>query len=331
MSRLSYILRRIGITILLLFAINTFLFLAFRLMPGSYATVLAGRGASPEQIQHVRELWGLNQPLYVQYYQYLENLFNGSLGVSRVSKEPVWETIRTRLMNSFILTLPALVVAFILGSAYGGLLGRNLGSRFEKYGIIPPTSFGAMPDFLIAMIMVTVFSLHLDIFPTGGIVSVETYRTIDTNFELYFTADFWFHYILPFATIVFRFLYFPAMIMRSGIVDILDEGFIKYQKLAGLKSSTRYKRIMKHASLPVITLVPVVTARALSGLVLVEIVFNWPGVGKLLFDAVLIRDTPVIQFAFLLVAAWIVVGNFFVDILYTVIDPRISMGGSEQT
>ena len=326
MSQLYYYARRTMMSALLVLAIATFLFFSFRLMPGDYATLLLQQGASPEQVAQVREAWGLDEPLYVQYFSWILNMLTGDAGTSRQFGRPVVDVVGTAVRNSMILALPGVVVAFVIGSLYGALMGINPGSRFERYGIIPPNLVGTTPDFFIAILLVFVFASTLNIFPTGSMLSIEAQKSV-SGWQIYTTESFWYHYALPFSTVVIKYMYYPAMVMRGSVVEVRNQEFSTYQRLLGLGSWTRFKHMMKHASLPVITVLPSVTARAISGLVLIEIVFNWPGVGQLLFNSVIARDTPVIQFLFLLVAIWIVVGNFVVDILYTLIDPRITIEG----
>ena len=326
MSQLYYYARRTAVSVLLVLAIATFLFVAFRLMPGDYATLLLQQGASPEQVEQIRAEWGLDQPLYVQYFDWMANMLTGNAGTSRQFGTPVVDVVGTAVRNSMILALPGVIVAFIIGSVYGALMGNNPDSLLERYGIIPPNIFGTTPDFFVAILLVFVFASTLGWFPSGSMVSIEVQSTV-SGWAIFTTKSFWYHYTLPFLTVVIKYMYYPAMVMRSSVVEVRNQEFASYQKLLGLGKWRRFRHVMKHASLPVITVLPSVTARAISGLVLIEIVFNWPGVGQLLFNSVIARDTPVIQFIFLLVAVWIVLGNFVVDIFYTLIDPRITIEG----
>ncbi|GAB7020732.1 ABC transporter permease [Halostagnicola bangensis] len=325
MSKIQYYIRRLFVTVLLIFGVVSFLFIAFRLMPGDYATTLAGGGASSSELEEIRESWGLNEPLYMQYYHYMANMVTGDPGTSHVSNEPVLSYVRAPLMNSLILVIPAIIVAFTIGSIYGALLGTKSGTAFERYGILPPTLAGTTPNFFIGILLLLIFSSALGWFPVGGMAGYETYAEVESHYEIYLTTDFWSHYVLPFTTIVLTFLYYPALIMRGSVIDVKGQEYTYFQRIAGLPSKTRFKHLMKHSSLPVITLLPAQTATAISGLVLIETVFNWPGIGTLLFDSVLSRDTPVIQFLFIIVAIWIIFGNLIVDIFYTVIDPRITI------
>ncbi len=328
MSRLTYFLRRLVIAVLLIFGVTTFLFFFFRLMPGDYATLLISGGADAEAIQEIRAQWGLDEPLYVQYFEYMSNMLTANPGTSRRTGRPVWDEVVVALSNTLILALPAIVLAILIGTLFGAIIGSSPGTKLEKYGIIPPTVAGTTPDFFLGILLLVVFSAWMGWFPTGNIASIETQRATEHFWQIYLTRDFLMHYILPFATIVLKYLYLPALIMRGSVVEVQGQEFISYQRLVGIRPRTRLKHVMKHASLPVITIVPAVTATAIGGQVLVEIVFNWPGIGRLLFNSVLQRDTPVIQFLFLIIATWIILGNLVVDIAYTVVDPRISYEAS---
>lgn len=323
MSKITFYARRTVISVFLIFGIASFLFIAFRLMPGDYAVMMAEGGADEQQLEAIRDEWGLNDPLYMQYFDYMANMFTGDVGTSRATREPVVSYVLPRLGNSVILVLPGLLCAFLIGSLYGAWLGNNQESALEGYGIIPPTFLGTMPDFFMGILIIYVLSSTFGLIPAQGMANPETYNQITNHWELYFTRDFWYHAIGPLLTIILTFLYYPALVMRGSVVEVTGKEFYNYQQLVGLKPSMRFRSMMRHASLPVITILPPVTATSISGLVLIEYVFNWPGIGRLLFDSVLARDVPVIQFVFLLVAIWIVIGNFIIDIAYTVIDPRI--------
>lgn len=330
MSKLRYFIQRTIVTILLVFAVASAVFLVFRLMPGDYTTMLATSGASPSDLEALREKWGLNDPLHIQYITFLENLVTGDLGTSHQTNAPVLTTVGSALANSFILAFPGLVVAYLIGSTYGAYIGHTKNERVERYGIIPPSITGTAPDFFLGILMIFVFATHLGLFPTQGIMSVEAYGDLGSSpsrLDVFTHPNFWYHYTLPFITIVLKFAYMPALVMRGSIVETSGQAFAYYHRIKGLSVRTRYKHLMRHASLPVITLFPASSARSLSGLVLIEVVFNWPGIGLLLVNAVSQRDTPVVQFMFIVIALWIILGNWIVDIFYTIIDPRISIGG----
>jgi peptide/nickel transport system permease protein len=314
----------------MLWLILTFLFFFFRLMPGSFLDIMLVGGASPEQVAAIEERWGLNDPLYIQYFRYLQNFVTGDVGVSLNAGISVWEYVKIRLFNSLILVAPGITMGFIVGSTVGTILGNNRGSRFEEVGTGAMIFLGTLPIFFLSIILIMIFSGYFDWLPTAGMVSTENIGRYEGEgwWRMYLTWDFAWHYILPFSTIALRYSGLPALIMRTSVAEVKNQDFIYYHRITGLKSSTRLKHIAKHASLPVLTIYPVTMTRAVGGLVLLEVVFGWPGIGFTLVTAVLGRDFPVVQFVFFLVAALVLVGNLIVDLLYGIIDPRVVVEGN---
>lgn len=325
MSKVKYLISRTIISIALVLIVMSGLFFFFRLLPGDYTSQMIYQGASPETIAHFTEQWGLDQPIHVQYIRYMENMLALDPGVSVRYRRPVLQLVRMKIFNSAILIAPAITVAYILGSFVGVYAGVNRGSWFERYGIISILAFGATPSFVLAVFAVAIFSLALGWFPTGSMVPPE-YYSLKPWWRPYLTFEFVKHYTLPFIVIVLRYLLVPSLIMRTSVVEVMGQEFINYQRITGLSLARRWFHIAKHSSLPVITLYPISMTRALGGMVLVEIVFNWPGIGNFLVESVFVRDTPVVQFIFVLMAIYIIFANFLVDIIYGFIDPRVSVG-----
>jgi peptide/nickel transport system permease protein len=331
MGRKRYFLVRSAQTIFMLWLVLTFLFFLFRLMPGSYSDLMLFRGASPEQVAAFRAKWGLDDPIYVQYVRYLGNALQLDFGHSLQTREPVIQFVKMKIFHSAILIVPAVLFSYSLGSALGTIMGMNRGSLLERYGIVPLIFLGSFPAFFTAIMLIIIFANGLNWFPTSGYISpgVSIEYADSAWWRIYFTESFAMHYVLPFTAVVFRYLYLPALIMRTSVVDILSEDFVDYFNITKLSKTKQRLNIGKHASLPVITLLPISLSRAIGGLVLIEVVFNWPGIGFELVNAVLRRDYAVVQFVFLLIAAFIIIGNFIVDIAYGVIDPRISISHRE--
>ena len=296
-------------------------------MPGDYLSVLAMSGADEATLDRLRAEWGLDEPLYVQYYHYVSNMLSGDMGVSHRTRQPVLTVTGTAILNSFILIAPAITVAYLIGSVFGTAMGVNRGSKLEKHGIIPVTVFGTVPGFFLGVLFLILFSFYLGWLPSGGMMTIGSGQM--GYLEMMMTIDFWKHFILPFLTIVLNLLYLPTLTMRTSTVEILGQDFIRYHRAKGLRKSTQLKHIMKHASLPIITLYPISMSRAIGGLVVIEMVFNWPGIGYLLLQSVFQRDYPVVQFVFFLIAIWVILGNYVVDLLYSVIDPRVTVEEQE--
>ena len=321
-SMKRYIVFRSLQTVFTLWLVLNALFVMFRSMPGDFTAQMAVSGASPESLAALRAQWGLDQPLYVQYWRYISNLAQGNLGESPVYRVPVWEFVKMRIFNTFILVAPAMTFTYILGALIGTIAGSKRGSRLEKIGLIPVIGAGSFPAFFISIVLIVVFASWLNLFPTSGMLSAGGSEA-GSWWGPYVTPDFGIHYVLPFVAVVCRYLFIPSLIMRTSVVEVMGQDYTEYHRLTGLPTGKRLRHVAKHASLPVITIYPVSLARALGGLVLIETVFNWPGIGFTLVEAVLGRDYPVVQFVFFVVAAFVIISNFLIDLLYGVIDPRI--------
>jgi len=326
MSSARYFLFRTVQTVFLLWFVLSFIFILFRLMPGSYADIMLARGASQESTAAFEAKWGLNEPIYVQYFNYIKGFVQLDLGTSLQYRVPVLEYVQTKIFNSFILLAPAITASYLVGSLIGSITGRMRGSKAERYGIIPIIFVGSFPAFFTSIVLIIIVSGWLNILPTSGMVTPGAVPAEAPWWRQYLTADFGVHYVLPFTAIFLRYLYLPTLIMRTSVVEVLGQDFLFYHRITGISKVHEWMHTTKHASLPVITLYPVSMARAIGGLVLVEAVFNWPGIGFALIQSVLSRDFPVVQFVFFLVAAFVIISNYLVDIVYGVIDPRVSVG-----
>lgn len=310
-------------TVFLLWLVLTALFLLFRLMPGDFTTQMALAGASPEVLANVKARWGLDEPLYVQYWQLLKNYANLNLGQSPIYNTSIWDLVAPKIFNTFILVAPGITFAYILGSLIGTVTGSQRGSLLERYGIVPVIVAGAFPAFFTALILVVVFANWFSLFPPSGMLSATFESESNFYFSRYFTGNFIYHYTLPFVAIVLRYLFIPSLMMRTSVVEVMGADYTEFHRMTGISKARQLSHIAKHASLPLLTVYPASMTRAIGGLVLIETVFNWPGIGFLLVDSVLARDYPVIQFVFFAVATFVILSNFIVDLLYGVIDPRI--------
>jgi peptide/nickel transport system permease protein len=326
MDRKRYVFVRTIQMVFLLWLVLSLLFVFFRLLPGDFTGMMIYRGATEATVEAFREKWGLNDPLYVQYWKYMSRFVQGDVGTSVVTQTPVIKYVRMKLFNSFILIAPGITFGYVLGSIFGAIFGRNRGSKLEEWGLLPVIFAGSFPAFFIALVLVIVFAGVLNWFPTSGMVSYgQTFGEGTPWWKLYTSKSFMIHYILPFSAIVLRYLYSPTLIMRTSVVEVLGQDFTFYHRITGISEFDQLKHLIRHSMLPVITLYPVSMTRAIGGLVLIEKVFNWPGIGSALVSAVLARDYPVVQFIFFLVAAFVILANFGIDILYGIIDPRVSI------
>ena len=231
MVTVKFLAKRTMLTVFLLWMVLTFLFFFFRLLPGDFTTQMVFSGASPEVIEAVRERWGLDEPLYVQYWSYLTNFATLDMGESTQYRIPVWDHVNTRIFNTFILAAPGITLAYLLGSLFGLKAGIDRGSLFERWGIVPFILLGSLPAFFLAILLILLFSSNLGWFPTSGIRTAGSGAQFDYWWGSYLTRDFLWHYTLPFSAVVLRYLFIPSLIMRTSVVEVMGQDFINYQRL----------------------------------------------------------------------------------------------------
>lgn len=316
----GYIASRIAQTAIVLFGVLVLMWILFRLIPGDPTSMYISGRLTPEEINAVRRLWGLDAPLYVQFLDYCLNLLKGDLGVSFFYREPVITVITPRLVNTLMLMGPAMIMAMILGTIFGSYLGWRRGSKREKIGVLLSFLFRSFPVYLVGIVAIMVFSFHLGWFPLGGIrtIGLVSFSWIERFLDLSH------HLILPLVVALVYFIGDVVVIARTSILELIGEEFLEFAKARGL-SDSRVRRIAtRNAIIPVITYSTIMVGFALGGQVLLEIVFAWPGIGALLVDSVSRRDYPIAQAGFFIMALGVILSNLIVDLLYGYLDPRIT-------
>ncbi len=313
---------RLGERLLVLLIIATILFFMFRLMPGNPLVAYISPTFTEEQQQLLMEQFGLDKPLGTQYFIYMGNLLQGELGDSFFYKKPVAEVMLELLPNTLMLSTIPLVLAYVIGVVGGGLMAWRRGSRFETAGILYTLISRSAPEFWVGMILLTLFAFNLKWLPASGATSPGV---IYASFWDQLTSlDFWRHLILPGLTLMFYLQGLPMLLMRSNMLDVMQEDFVT---LARMKGISEWKIMLRHAArnalLPVVTAMAMGIGFTMGGDVVVETIFSWPGLGRMLVRAVSARDYPVAQGAFLTLAAVMVFLNLLADLLYYWLDPRV--------
>jgi peptide/nickel transport system permease protein len=316
----GYIASRTTQTILTLFAVLIITWLLFRLIPGDPAAIYVSGHLTPEDIKALRRLWGLDAPLYMQFFRYIINFFNGNFGISFYYREPVMTVLIPRLINTLILMGPPIIMATILGTVLGSYLGWERGTIREGLGVILSLFSRSFPIYITGIIGLMLFSHYLGWFPLGG---MRTIGRIPSSWVGKF-LDSTHHLMLPLAVALLYYIGDVIMIARTSILEITGEEYIEFARAKGL-SNSRIRRIaMRNAIIPIVTYSTILIGFALGGQVLLEMVFAWPGIGRLMVESVTRRDYPVSQAAFFIMAVGVIVGNLIVDLLYGYLDPRIS-------
>lgn len=326
--RLIYLLGRLAQMVAVLWVIVTILFLIFRLMPGNPLVAFIDPTFTEEQAAAVRRQFGLDQPLYVQYALYLRNVVTGNLGTSFFQKEPVFEVLMDVLPNTLLLTGVALFGSYAFGVVGGAVLAWRRGTAVEGVGILLALMTRAAPEFFLGMLVLSFFSFDLGWFPSSGVADPGV--VYGSVVDQVVSADFWHHLALPALTMAIYLQGLPLLLMRSNMLEVLDEDFVTMARMKGLPE---WRIMLAHAArnalLPIVTALTLGIGYAVGGDVVVETVFSWPGLGRLLVRAVQAHDYPLAQGAFLLIAAIIVGMNFLADVVYSALDPRVSTARRE--
>jgi len=318
----KYIIQRIILMGFTLFMVATLMFFLFRLLPGDPTMTVLSPALNPEAQKAMKHQFGLDKPLYQQYFAYLKNTAMLDFGYSFQHSRPVSELISGRLGNTLVLVLTAIILSYLLGIFGGALIAWRRGSKVEIGAVIISTTFQSAPVFWVGLMAILVFSVKLNLFPIGHIVTPGLYRTM--SLSVYFTGDFLHHLILPLTVTTLYYTCFPLLLMRGSMLEVFGEDFIELCRMKGLREGEIiYKHAMRNSLLPIATTIPFILGRAVAGQVVIETVFSWPGLGLLMIGAIQRSDYPIAQACFLLIALIAIVGNFFADLLYGLLDPRI--------
>lgn len=310
-------------SLLALAIITTLIWVMFRFIPGDPTTVFLGTGqltaaAAAEQ----RAQWGLDAPLWEQYLRYVANFASGDFGVSFLYRRPVMDVLLPALGNTILLLAPALAVATALGITVGAWLGWKRGHAIEAVGSLLVLVPRALPAFWIGMMVLFLFAYRLGWFPIGGMRTPSFYP--ETWYEALPGFDLARHLVLPVLAAIIYFLADPLMIMRTAMLEVRQEDFVAYARARGLPEPDIRRLARRNALLPVVNYIGIMIGFAFGGQVLLEVVFSWPGMGRMMIAAVAERDYPLAQAAFLMMAAIVIVVNFVVDLVCLWLDPRLS-------
>lgn len=322
MSTLKYLGKRFVRIVITLFFVVSILFVLFRVLPGDpFATVLS-KGMTQETINRLRDQFGLNEPLYIQYIVYIKNLFTFQFGQSFISLKPVWSILQYRLINTLYLMLVSILATYVFAFYFGAIMAWNRGKKIDSVGTVISVLGQGIPPFVSGLLFILIFSLVLGWFPVGGMSASTVAR--GGVLETLTSGTFWHHLFLPFLTNSFFFLVTPTLLMRNSMIEELETNYIDYLHAKGIpERRIMYWHAARNSLLPFLTQVALMFGFMIGGTVLVETVFSWPGMGKLLVDSVLSKDYPVAQASFFLIALIVMLANFAVDVLYSVLDPRI--------
>jgi peptide/nickel transport system permease protein len=300
-----YVLRRIAQSAVTLLGVSVLVFVILRVLPGDPARMLLPDGAPESAVRELNRQLGLEKPLLVQYGLFLQSVVHGDFGQSFQYRAPALAVVLERLPATIHLTLAAMVLTIVLGVSLGILAAVRRGTRYDVLGMIFAVLGQSVPNFWLGIMLILFFGVALRWLPTSG-----------------FTG--WTSLVLPGLTLAAFPTALVARLTRSSMLEILHRDFIRTGRAKGLtERRVVLRHALKNAAIPVLTVLGLQIGALLGGAVITESVFAWPGMGKLIVDAIFFRDFPVVQTVLILSATVFVAINLIVDLLYTVLDPRI--------
>jgi peptide/nickel transport system permease protein len=307
--------------IIILFIVSMVVFSLIQMIPGDVATAMLGEGASDQDYQNLRENLGLDKPVYVRYIKWAGNMISGDFGKSMISKFPVTQLFAQRLPYTVQLAVCGMIFAILLGVPAGVIAALKQNSKTDAF-IRGFSTFGtAMPNFWLGLILILIFSLWLRWLPSSGMVKIST------SFPRWLKSM-----ILPSMTIGIRFSAIVVRQTRSAFLEVARADYVRTARAKGVSAPTvTYRHILRNALIPVITVIGLQLGRLIGGAVVTEMIFQIPGMGSLIADAVFSRDIAVIQGGVMIATLGVLGINFIVDIIYGIVDPRVRMSGARKS
>ena len=302
----KYIVRRLGYSTISLVLLSLTIFFFVR-VTGDPAVLLVEPGASKADLDQIRQQFGLDRPLFIQYWHFVSSLVRGDFGQSFYYRTPVLELYLSRLPNSLMLAAAAMALSLLIGIPSGILAAVNVNGWWDRVGKIFSLLGLSLPSFWVGLVMILFFSVYLGWLPSSGAGTAS-------------------HMIMPAFALGWFFAAAHMRMTRSSMLEVMGSEYVKLARLKGLPERLVItKHAFKNALIPVLTLAGINLVIMVNVAVVVETVFAWPGIGRLLYEGIAFRDFPVVQATVLLGGVMIVVVNLLVDILYAVIDPRIRL------
>ena len=330
---LKFVVRRLLLLIPILLGLSILVFIWIRALPGGPAEALLGERATEESIEQINQQYGLDKPVYVQYWSYVKTTASGDLGTSITTRRAVTDELKQRFPATIELTIAAMTFAILFGIPLGFFAAKRYGTATDHASLVLSLLGVSIPVFFLAILLKYVFAVKLGLLPTVGRISATIDLEHPTNFYLLdalWTGDFsifWDcvkHLILPAIALGSIPLAIITRITRASVLDVNNEDYVRTARAKGLderRISSRH--IMRNAWLPVVTVLGLQVGGLLAGAVITETVFGWGGVGRYVVDGIFNRDYFVIQNTILIFALIFLVVNLLVDILYAVLNPRI--------
>lgn len=329
----QYLVRRILESIPVIIGVSILVFGLIHFIPGDPATAMLGERATEENVEAIRERLGLNEPLHVQYFIWVGNIMQGDLGKTVQGNISISAQLSRRFPATIELAITALIFAIVLGIPIGIVSAVNRNSMIDTASMVGALLGVSIPIFVLGLLLIYLFGVILGWLPFVGRLDSDIQLEVITGFYMIDSLatgnmeafrNTMSHLLLPALTLMTIPLSIIARITRSTMLDVLNQDYMRTARAKGLKENNLIiKHGLRNALLPVITIIGLQLGALLSGAVLTETIFSWPGIGKWLFDSIISREYPIVQSVTLLIAMLYVGANLSVDLLYTLLDPRV--------
>jgi peptide/nickel transport system permease protein len=309
----GYVARRVGQLVPVLLIVSAVVFFVFRIIPGDMAVMRLGQNADPESITAMRKLLGLDRPLYVQYVEWLGNAARGDLGTSYINEQSVTSLVLQTFPATLELAVLGMLLALVLSVPVGILAALRRGTWLDHIARVVALIGFCMPRYWLAVLLISLLAVQVGWLPPAGYADLSTDPAENLR-----------HAALPVLSLGLTIAAVQMRFLRSSLLDVLGQDYVRTARAKGLPPRTvSLRHALKNALIPFVTVVGLEMGSLLGGLVVVEQIFSWPGIGWLMINSITQRDYAVVQGSVLLIAAGVVVINLVVDVLYGYLDPRI--------
>jgi peptide/nickel transport system permease protein len=315
----TYILKRLGLALVTLWLLSVIVFLATQVIPGDPGRAILGNLAAPSAVAALDHQLGVDRPLVVQYWTWITGILHGNFGISTQFRQPIGPYIKAALINSIKLAALAFVIVVPLGIVGGVVAALNYGKAADRVISVAGLSATTLPEFVSGIVVIVIFGVALKVLPVSA--SAGAGASAGSQFQ---------HLILPAIPLVLVLFGYIARMARAGTIEALNSDYARTATLKGLKRSVVIRRhVLRNSLLPTITVIATQTGYLIGGLVIIETLFNYQGIGLLIYTAAKSKDFPMLAAGVLTVGVVYMVATLFADILATLLNPRLRLGGAE--
>ncbi len=311
---LIYIVKRVLMTLLVLLLVVVFLTLLVHIVPGDPVTMILGPRATPSLIQHMRAAMDLDKPVYVQISRFIWNILHGSLGTDAVTGVPIAKLVGASLPHTMVLAVSSLLLSILLGVPVGVYSATHSNSLPDRILAIGSISFSTIPSYVAGLFLLLIFAVKLHTLPAMGLGNAGD------------VLDYLKHLILPSVALAITWIGYLGRLVRTSLLEVLNETYVRASRAAGISEELiRYRYALKNALIPTVAILGVGLGSLMGGAVFIEIICTRPGMGLLIYNAIQVRNYPLVRAGVFVVAVLFVLANLIADLIYTYLDPRIQL------